>query len=233
MGIRPSINVVFGIDNLKTRDYDIIDPRFSGKVDYEEWDNPLDLPAKSFESVVLEENLKISNAYHYLFDWNNDKPKSVNDVLVWDSEYGLPNIIGMKVAKTDRDNLGWFFSSVDDKYSQDGYSICKSYKFEEITVGKTIKLVCDHLKEQGKPVFPYLRRILKEQPDIRERHKFCKHGQLYPHHDYIQTRMWIDAVQILFDKIGLKVDDKDLKLMLYWSWGWVEACSNSKEKKRP
>ena len=155
MGIRPSINVVFGIDNLETKNYNIIDSRFSGKVDYEDWDNPIDLPAKGFESAVL----------------------------------------------------------------QDGYSICKSYKFEEITTGKTIKLVCDYLKEQGKPVFPYLRRILKKQPDIREMYKFCKHGQLYPHHDYIQTRMWIDATQMLFDKIGLKVDDKDLKLMLYWRWG--------------
>lgn len=225
MGIRPSMVLVCGITDLRVRDYEITDLRYTGPRAWE-WGDSVPLPTKpdNLDSLSLEERKRLSDILHRLGDWDMDSRcwvgKNYENVLTYgNGEYSVAGVVGYIVDKLPYANdCLYALALLYPKFAKCGFEYLPQVPLEEDCSQGAGWL--KFLREQGED---WLRERFSEnefssiqnQAKVKEERltygwNYCWFG------DYIN--MYANATLYLFETIGLKVAREKLKLFLYWKW---------------
>lgn len=187
MSLRPQMKLIFGIDDLQTKDNTIIDSRYTEKGYTSNDDN--------YDFVENELPIKWDYDINFLplFDHSTAPmtPLPLCECLHWeDFEFGIPFIIGLQTSQGMYDDYCLrALAMIDEKYLEPGYQIIPPVDIEKN---------------------PNAANIMAKA-NVNQQH-FYKQGF------YSDVSQWTSSVQFLFNYIGLKVENNELKWMLYWQW---------------
>jgi hypothetical protein len=225
MGIRPSINLVMGIPQIKKEDIPEI-----------EWDKDVilkptqtlkeGLNSEEFKEAIREEN--VDNLFvNSLLCHDPDKdrlfgtsPKTIGECIsLLEMEDG--HILGYKVRRNYNDDCIWDLKAIYPKYAQNSYDILPPVPFEEYyPVGRLIKDVIAELKTQKQPIpLNNFRSIYKKHPEIKKYRRWAKNGWLVHNGEYDTTLVaWAKAAMMLFDQIGFEYKPNQIRCIFAVEW---------------
>ena len=221
MGIRPTFHLVYGIDDLQfdEKNWKIIDSRYDGR----EIDWDAEVPRiESKEPKSFDRDLDVWLSNVYLEDRDDDpvfrtekRTKKLHEVLLHRPEYGLSSVIGFEIESEYNLELWWAFSGFDERYSENGYHVVPkaTYRHHHLQAIQELFRQCDEKNLSKFSLRPFLKNFSWELYGRR------KHI-IYPHFMDTTVDAWRKTALHLFNHIGLSgIRDKDLKLMIYWTWG--------------
>lgn len=219
MGIRPHIELICGINDLQTKDYQIVDARFSGPKGWSE--NVLD--HSDLDSILKDAEAKKSDLSRS--EWQTVMnariirdaiaDKDNYDLISWDPEYGLPNVIGYVVDDLYATDLAYALAVSFGQENPCAIELPK-YEIKDTIPGVTLLPAIEHAKAEGKSLFS-IRNVLRLDP-IRYHLTNIRMGWMYKGLADSMAIMYVPVASYLFKKFGLKVPPRDLKLMIYCYW---------------
>lgn len=247
MGIRPSVMLLCGIHNLEYKGFTITDKRwqpqngatypaaaYGGSKVILPYKNPLTLDGKkpSYGKWLRDNTIKTT-----LSKEKSEEAKEWHELIHWDSEYGLGNVIGYVVDTVPNG-------------SKMAYALTPFLEGElnKVSAGfKELEIVKDYRDVNYNDLINYLIwQETKERPEMLKKEywsgdetygsgsvkyrrksalsgvnrfkKIWKNGWLYPSFSEEMLFKFAPVTSYLFNQLGLKVPMRELKLMLYWDW---------------
>lgn len=219
MGIRLSMQTVFGIDDLRVEKRAIVDPRY---VKAHEWEEDDTIPPPSIDDLpedTEERGCILSQKPWVLRRYLLHRTISVSamhEVLYFDPEFGHSNIIGVPVG--DRlygHDVFRGLLSLDTRYHHNGHEVIPSLRPEgDSSIGAMgLRIMNQYHRHSVK--LPKQGAMLQA---ANAKKRMLKHGWNYGAYFDVEIESWLDQVRYVFDYIGLHVNQRDLKLMLVWNW---------------
>lgn len=232
MGIRPSLKIMIGVDDLKTDPSDrfkITDPRAKRFADYisnGHWEKLAETEVQERSTDFLhnrryDENgqldqdfMEITDRLECIKEYRDGKPERATyaDMFCWHPEYGLPNVVGVHlpcyatINKTDLydDLFLWFLSEAGIFPSgQSKVYVISETPFCETRSGKLLSLAL-------------LKGISFDKIPGRERY-ILEHGRLFRHFGADLTNDF-EVAWLILNRCGFDFNIEELRLMLYWMW---------------
>jgi hypothetical protein len=225
VGIRPSMTMVFGIDDLKfdTKNWVCTDERLIGYPKaLPDGETECCLPYIEDKDRFDNSNMDLATIKIYLTKFQKDKivTRDLFDVLFHYAEYGESNVIGFHPGESIYNSFPlWGLASLEDKYRQDGHDNLRSADPKDYYSLKFIYELLEESKDQKISIpLSFFRQYYKKNVGFNTIRRHEKNGWLYDYFDSYQIDAWAKVTQWLFKEIGLIVPDRDLKLMLCWRW---------------
>ncbi len=222
MGIRPSISLVIGVNDMVVEDYVIKDPRWTAE---ENWaQHEVVIPPKPDTSFVgkdaaslwtkdkndammhriVVENV-VSAAVGHKDYYEMKRPIQMWEIIRHDVEYGIPEIFGITLDRLPYASQAIYaLAAIYPEFQQSGYRILPSLSLEE----------------DSSPDAALLQFGLAnlDEPSIQRKKRLVDNQQNYLFFSY-DFEFWAEgALDILKDQLGFQIEQRDLKLMLYWQW---------------
>ena len=233
MGIRPHLQVLCGINDLKFENNRIVDSRYKpnsipGRLEEMYWQEEyVTIPPKTSIKPIeklsegdLAEEMCLATIRNALLD-TEGQPKQAYEVLQWGSEYDDPHIIGYILDSICMDyTVNYALASLHPDYQQSGAHLIPSIPAEKTILLQNLQKI---IAKYG--VATVTNRSFWNQSETRKRMlKDVNRQKLLVKNNWnyalfsMQNRMYYRIALWLFKWIGLHVKARDLKLMLYVDW---------------
>lgn len=246
MGIRPQAYLICGITDLKTnKEGDITDPRYHPRTDWVEPDlqHPWDEETVPLPSIADVDKTRFSEADYWadvqtrLSILNNlariepgrtpgenrwPVPKTGDEVIMHDGEFGMGNIIGFIHQKLTGQGMLYTLSAVYPELRENHFQLIPNLGINEDYEARPLQDMLEELgtwdaveadltRRMAEPLSQILaRQLLDKMRAIKNGQNPYMYNQDMP--GLIATTAW------LFDWIGLKVDPAEFRLFFYWKW---------------
>lgn len=226
MGIRPSMYLLAGINDLKVEKYDIVDSRYKGNND--RWWKVLEecppLPKEPDnvdvnDEVAFKQAMRAGTIRSALLERSSDGTEYQRpgyDLIHWDAEYGLGNIIGHVVHQLPYDDTMFYaLASLYYEFENNGYRVLPSLPVEQdSSLGAQAIKLAQRLVKRGDS----LEHLSQEaRAAMRIKQELIKNEWNYPLFSW-RVESYMQVAHYLLTWAGLDVQESDLKLMLYWQW---------------
>lgn len=229
MGIRISMQLMIGIDDLQFNPqnaYEVNDPRWE---DANNWTNKFvnlpPHPTKRIDSSVsyTKEELEQTILFHSVRNIYTSNNKNIKEkftqfpswaVIEANSEYGIGNIVGITIAKLPyADKTLYALAAVYPEFREKSYRVLPSIDLENddsyaAAILKTMS-IAPEIFSSGVPE-DYSRVIEEKRKLINNKQNYLWFSQ--------DMGSLIPAALYIFNEVGLRLKEEELKLMLYWKW---------------
>lgn len=223
MGIRISMHLLIGVDNLEVDNVgNIFDKRFFGEKTVGLIDKEISFPDydkdKLFQNEYRSEELQKVVMRSIMKVWADEQDKEkfpAYNLIEFNTEFGLPNIIGVKISSLPyADNVLYGLAAIYPEFRETGFKILPSVELEDDTSLASSLLKIKNSQEavdETEILFDgYHNLIASKEKLINE-----KHNYLWFSTDF---DIWAKCALYIFEQLGFNFTEKDLKLILYWKW---------------
>jgi len=220
--------LLMAVTDLQCEGYRIIDPRWHPPEDWDEWD---EIPLPNQEEIETTHDMAFSDK---LTEEQRDKAfyrslrlvsargrfqgKSPSDVVIFDPEYGLPNVLGIQIAELDYDNecLWALHAILADKHLIDDSAEPFFWELPHFEGGEEAFAAAKFWKiKQENPAFEIPE---KHKKGIASYQRKMDRGWNYKGL-YWETDIYGDiAMYLLHEILKMDITEQDLHLGLYWTW---------------
>jgi hypothetical protein len=214
MGIRPHLIFMCGVNDLETDPKDpwtITDKRWRGS-QYEQEDQIPLPPGPLQDKWRTQKGWRDMNQIIYFRD------TKFYEALVYNCEYGLPNVMGLNLGSIYDHNVLWAMAAIEyaeKNESLPGVIVIPSLPMEDdMSEGASIMKAVNRYREKGEPVPERLKKMARRSGDKIRAVKF---GWNIATMSFIAP-MWADYAIYLLRQWGLFVCSRDMKFMLYFYW---------------
>jgi len=218
--------LVMAVTDLQTEDYKITDPRWHAPEGWLEMDS-VPLPDRAeidrLHEIIDDESVLEEERRQAFFPWMrlcvgaSLKDKKMYDVIAWDPEYGLPNVLGVVIAELEYGNecLYALFSILEERgvFSQ---QISEFLELPHLATEDNFGMDARYwsMFQKDPEGFP------KEQlGHVQAYQRLLDRDWNYGSGVGIYVEVYGDkAMYLLHDVLGMDITEKDLRLGIYWLW---------------